>query len=176
MKLNGQTNKAFTLIELLVVVAIIGILAAVGVVAYNGYTKSAKINASKNVHATVVRYISAEITKCNFQDKIFDDTFDCSKRFNPSSTTISITHSLGAIWGARSSNPPKFKHPNGTYSAVLYTVPNYFIMYVHSCAGSIGYGKAEFSTGIENNATEVEVWTCINTNTADMLVTKIPIE
>ena len=37
-----KNKSAFTLIELLVVVAIIGILAAVGVVAYNGYTESAK--------------------------------------------------------------------------------------------------------------------------------------
>ena len=48
-----KNNKGFTLIELLVVVAIIGILAAVGVVAYNGYTKNAKINADPaRVHAT----------------------------------------------------------------------------------------------------------------------------
>ena len=42
-----KNNKGFTLIELLVVVAIIGILAAVGVVAYSGYTSSAKKYSAK---------------------------------------------------------------------------------------------------------------------------------
>ena len=45
------SRKAFTLIELLVVVAIIGILAAIGVVAYNGYTNAAKKNAVKTMHS-----------------------------------------------------------------------------------------------------------------------------
>ena len=57
-------NKGFTLIELLVVVAIIGILAAVGVVAYNGYTSSAYKAAAKSNHNTVVKFISAEMQKC----------------------------------------------------------------------------------------------------------------
>ena len=68
-----MNRRAFTLIELLVVVAIIGILAAVGVVAYNGYTGAAKVSATKANYKTVIKYIRAELTKCNtgMVDKIF---------------------------------------------------------------------------------------------------------
>ena len=48
-------NKGFTLIELLVVVAIIGILAAVGVVAYNEYTSAAKVSAVKHNFNEIVK-------------------------------------------------------------------------------------------------------------------------
>ena len=62
-----KNSKGFTLIELLVVVAIIGILAAVGVVAYNGYTASAKKNAVKTMHAQTLKYVSAEVQKCTLE-------------------------------------------------------------------------------------------------------------
>ena len=57
-------QKGFTLIELLVVVAIIGILAAVGVVAYSGYTSGAKKKTTMANHKLIVKYIQNEWAKC----------------------------------------------------------------------------------------------------------------
>ena len=64
-----KNNKGFTLIELLVVVAIIGILAAVGTVAYQGYIEGANKSATKsNQLHPAVKYVAAETAKCSIDN------------------------------------------------------------------------------------------------------------
>jgi prepilin-type N-terminal cleavage/methylation domain-containing protein len=59
-----KNKSAFTLIELLVVVAIVGILAAVGVVAYNGYTEAAKKNNVWHNHSSFLKWVNTTYMKC----------------------------------------------------------------------------------------------------------------
>ena len=74
-----MSSKGFTLIELLVVVAIIGILAAVGVVVYNGYTASAKVSTTKANFNVVKNYMMSELMKCQLGESNIMERDDGSK-------------------------------------------------------------------------------------------------
>ncbi len=70
--------KAFTLIELLVVVAIIGILAAVGVTTFTGFQEKAKVSTVKANFKSVVKYITVELMKCELGElKIAGGRLNC---------------------------------------------------------------------------------------------------
>ena len=96
-----KKRRAFTLIELLVVVAIIGILAAVGVVAYNGYTSAAKVNAVKNILSQTTKYINTELKRCDLgEEKVMEGYLSC----NNIHSTNGVINTIDAL-----TNVPAFK-------------------------------------------------------------------
>ena len=121
-----KNSKGFTLIELLVVVAIIGILAAVGVVAYNGYTASAKKNAVKTMHANTLKYVSAEIQKCTLEGN------------------------TGKAFGANSANCGQIRGNSGATTAVTALVNNSTVKNPYNTAAkaienTTGYAEGRIS-------------------------------
>ena len=111
----SNNKKAFTLIELLVVVAIIGILAAVGVVAYNGYTSAAKKKTIIHQHGQMKRLIQEKFTQAELQitdDIVFGTGIDgsgnsypmCFQYFIKSHNTTTDIKTLIANNHARSSS------------------------------------------------------------------------
>ena len=57
-------KSGFTLIELIVVVAIVGILAAVGVTAFSNFIENARISATKENHVNISNLIKTKAVMC----------------------------------------------------------------------------------------------------------------
>ena len=104
-----MSHKAFTLIELLVVVAIIGILAAVGVTAYSGYTSAAKVMVAKSNHKSAVKYVQSEVFKCEMGEvTIVEGAFECARYNTPNANFLAEIVNPSIIFLNKS-----FKNPYG---------------------------------------------------------------
>ena len=65
-----MNNKGFSLIELLVVVVIMGILAAAGIIWYNGYLAKARDIAHKANHDNIIEFVELKKLDCRFENRI----------------------------------------------------------------------------------------------------------
>ena len=147
-----KNNKGFTLIELLVVVAIIGILAAVGVVAYSGYTSSAKKSSAKSNHATVLKYVAAEVQKCNIgettamKDSGGTDKLTCSKRKDAGEVSKAATAALA-----------EFKNPYGSVGSSTLAIFDAIAFAGKSACSTSTEGR----TNVKSTTSQVTVSTCV---------------
>ena len=142
-----MNQKGFTLIELLVVVAIIGILAAVGVIAYNGFIKNTKDTMCKKKHSEVIAYVKTELSKCSMGYET--ESIDIGNR-NPGGL-------YGPLVGNNSCDDSYTTNMGGSnqkFQTMFSTVLNYIVMYGHEKGWSNPYGVYNQKSGITSS------WNC----------------
>ena len=100
----------FTLVELLVVVAIVGVLATVGIFAYNRFIEITQKNATKQNFVTTVNAIKAEMARCKLDTSAVAFGMPCPIKVN---STYQACMAIYLSWKHQLRNPTGAKEAAG---------------------------------------------------------------